>query len=323
VAVLIVAVTAFVFAGKKYVASLYYYRAVVAAAADPDKASAPLMRAIAWDGGGNDEYWRARSQLLVAQLKREAGKEGGGNQATVQQFAISAIDAAQQATVRNEMSPLNWNNLASVYEELSPVAGGAETFALANYQKVKELDPVNPQSYVNSARVHFASAQQKKAAGAPSEEIEKSLDDAQGDLQRALELKKDYGVAHFAYMQILLGRGRMDEITGRVDLLRSLDPFDPALAYEIGIFAFQNNLMEIAQAEFERAVGLKEDYANARFYLSLIYEAQGKRDEAIAQLERVKELNPDNVMINEMIEKARAGQPIIASPSPAPDETED
>lgn len=74
--------------------------------------------------------------------------------------------------------------------------------------------------------------------------------------------------------------------------------------------------IEQAREELERAAELNPRYANALYLLGLVYERQGQQGQAIAAFERVAELNPDNALIQVMLENLRAGRPALSSPQP-------
>ena len=54
----------------------------------------------------------------------------------------------------------------------------------------------------------------------------------------------------------------------------------------------KNKALLEARNEFDKAVGLKSDYAPARFQIAMIYQAQGKLSEAITELEETKKIAP-------------------------------
>ena len=61
--------------------------------------------------------------------------------------------------------------------------------------------------------------------------------------------------------------------------------------------ALQKKNGELASAEeqLNRAIELKPDYAPAHFYLALVYEEQGKLNEAFAKLDAIRKYNPADV----------------------------
>ncbi len=83
----------------------------------------------------------------------------------------------------------------------------------------------------------------------------------------------------------------------------TLEPANPFILVELGKTylvqanitseeAEANSYFEKAQDYIKKAIDLKPDYAQAFYQMALIYEAQGKREEAITTLERLKALAP-------------------------------
>ena len=72
---------------------------------------------------------------------------------------------------------------------------------------------------------------------------------------------------------------------------------------------------------FERAVSINPSYSNARYFLGLIYDREGKKDEAISQFEKIAELNPGNQEVERIIENLQVGKSAlfgISPPEPEP-----
>lgn len=54
-------------------------------------------------------------------------------------------------------------------------------------------------------------------------------------------------------------------------------------------------IYQLAEEEFIKALNLKADYAPIHFYLGLVYERQGRDDDALLKLEAVERFNPSDV----------------------------
>ena len=63
----------------------------------------------------------------------------------------------------------------------------------------------------------------------------------------------------------------------------------------------------------EAVVTLSPNYSNARWYLAAMYEEKGNLDKAIEQIEKVKELNPDNTLVTQKLDELQKKK----SPPPA------
>jgi len=88
-----------------------------------------------------------------------------------------------------------------------------------------------------------------------------------------------------------------------------LEPTNPYLFTEVGIvYALQadvlgqqgqeelrQEVLDLALQHFEKAIGLKSDYAPAQFRIALVYDRQGRIVEAINILEQTKQVAPFDV----------------------------
>ncbi|MBI2625016.1 MAG: tetratricopeptide repeat protein [Candidatus Nealsonbacteria bacterium] len=74
-----------------------------------------------------------------------------------------------------------------------------------------------------------------------------------------------------------------------------LERTNPYLFTELGIAYAQKQDFDSAKKAFDKAIELKPDYAPAHFRLALLYDFQGKTDEAIAKLEQLKTQVPSDV----------------------------
>ena len=65
-----------------------------------------------------------------------------------------------------------------------------------------------------------------------------------------------------------------------------------------------------ALSQLQRAIVLAPDYANARWYLALIYEERGDLTSAVDNLEKILnvEINKDNPVVIKKLEELRSGQ---------------
>ena len=66
---------------------------------------------------------------------------------------------------------------------------------------------------------------------------------------------------------------------------------------------------EDAVVSLEKSIDLALDYSNARYFLGLTYDRQGKKQKAIEQFVIISELNPDNVVVESILNNLKAGNP--------------
>jgi len=63
--------------------------------------------------------------------------------------------------------------------------------------------------------------------------------------------------------------------------------------FNLGILSMQSNQYELAEERFKKLVALNPEHLQAQFFLGVSYFEQGKKQQAKAQFERVKEMDDD------------------------------
>ena len=86
---------------------------------------------------------------------------------------------------------------------------------------------------------------------------------------------------------------------------------------------YNDNQLDKAQSELERAVSLDENYSNARYFLGLIYDKKSEKNLAIEQFEKIKALNPDNAEVPKILANLRAGKAALEGIVPSQPPTEE
>jgi tetratricopeptide (TPR) repeat protein len=266
--------------GVHYVAAAEYEDGVNALNANNlSAATTDLQRSIALVPA-SDDAWQAASQVAFASGEQAMSAAGETLNSSAQSAFASAVQAAQSAVEIDPNNVANWENLGSIYANLVPVAGGADTLAREAYLSAEAIDPWDPDLPVSIAQVDIAAASQFSVAlDAP--DTQKALADAETELNESLSLKPD-------------------------------DPLDAGLEFELGVLLYQNNQSAAAEVQFQRAVALQSNYSNARYFLGLIYANQGMTSAALSQFEAIAQLNPGNAEIQQIITNLQNGQPPLA-----------
>ena len=95
-----------------------------------------------------------------------------------------------------------------------------------------------------------------------------------------------------------------------------LEPTNPYIYTELGQVYFTIGDTEQAKEQFQRALGLNEDYSNARYFLGLIYDKEGKKSQAIEEFEKIARLNPDNAEVKKILANLRGGKTALEGITP-------
>lgn len=282
----------------------------------------------------NDLYWRNLSHGLLVETGREIDAIADPEQVAenrrdrIALLAEASTRAAMNATKLSPSNVLNWLVMGSVYRELIPINGNAGEIAKSAYERAVKLEPNNPLGYTELAKTRQAIAEahaelldaQDPAVREDAEKrVEIELAEAEMALERAIELKPDYAPAHYQLSLVYQKQGRLDDAIRKLESISEFHPLDVGALFQLGLLYLRRESdgdLALAEAKLERAVELAPAFSNARWFLSIIYERQGNFDAAIAQAERVLELNPAEGTVIERLESLRAGK--IASEIPPP-----
>jgi serine/threonine protein kinase/Tfp pilus assembly protein PilF len=106
---------------------------------------------------------------------------------------------------------------------------------------------------------------------------------AEEEFKRALELKPGYATAHQWYGGYLETMGRYDEAIAERKLAQELDPFSPVINFEAGLaFYFARNYDEAIE-QYQKTLELDPNFPPPHAWLPAAYEQKGMYDKAIAE----------------------------------------
>ncbi len=245
----------------------------------------------------NDVYYRALSEVQIAQLGTILSNTDAGEEILRAQFQASlggAISNAQSAIEYDESNYMNWIALGRVYESVTPLGiDGAYENAVSAYENAIERNPTNPALYIMLARVDVA---------------KEDLDGAKINVEKALLLKSNYTEALFLLSQIEEQSGNIKEAIAQSEKASLIAPNDIGIFFKLGFLKYTDDDYSGAIIALERAVALNPVYANAKYFLGLSYDKVGRYDEAIAQFKDIEYLNPTNSEVKNILVNLEAGR---------------
>jgi len=268
-------------------------------------------------------FWRNLADFYIFRANQEiALGKGETEEATkdISQFVANAVGAARKTTEINPNNVANWQTRGQIYAQMIGWSTGAFDWAVASYEKALDLEPNNPYLLVELGRTYIAQARLTE----DKQEQDRLLSQAEENIVTALQNKPDYAPAAYQMAAIYNLQGKIDETIAVLEsikrassLITDYDPMsDVQLAFQLGVLYLNQNQLEKAQVELERAVALSPTYSNARYFLGLIYDKQGQKNKAIEQFERISKLNPDNQEVAGILANLKSGQPIQAGETP-------
>jgi len=298
---------------RKFLALNNYSRALVLfeKSGDIDATGKKLTKAVGMDK--QDEYYRALSELGIISLSKiVANKDLPADKALAlfkDNLGIT-IAYAREAVRLNPADPINWMQLGRVYESVVALkVEKADEAALNSYAEAFKASPLDPSPFIASARVFM----QINKAG-----------EAKKYLQSALNIKPDFADALFMLAQIEAQAGNLKEAILRMEQTAAVSPNNFGVFFQLGLLQYQNNNLSAARSAFERTVGLNGDYANARYFLGLIYDRQGLKEKAVEQFVQIQKTNPNNEEVKKILSNLKNGRSALAEIAPpAPENREE
>lgn len=298
---------------RKFLALNNYSKALILfeKSGDIDRTGKKLTKAASMDK--QDEYYRALSELgLVSLGQITTNKDLPADKAAAlfkDNLGIT-IAYAREAVRINPADPVNWMQLGRVYESVVALkVEKADEAALNSYAEAFKVSPLDPSPFIASARVAMQTGK---------------TDDARKYLQGALNIKPDFVDALFMLSQVEAQAGNLKEAILKTEQTAAISPNSPGIFFQLGLLRYQNNNLSAARTAFERAVGLNNDYANARYFLGLIYDKQGLKEKAIEQFAQIAKTNPDNGEVKKILANLKNGQSALAEIAPpAPEKREE
>ena len=239
----------------------------------------------------------------------------------IQALTGASINSAVKATELAPNNVLNWQTRADTYTQLIPLIGKeAQDFALSSREKVIELEPNNPSGFLALARTYMLmgenEAQMLKAEDQTVKDKAKSnidnyLKEAENNLNKALELKKDYDSALYNLSLVYNQQGKTDEAIKKMEIVAKQNQLDSGVAFQLGLLYLQRDGeedLDKAKNALMYAIKLTPSNSNAHWFLASVYEKQGDYDQAIKQIEKVKELNPELKEVDQRLSDLQAGK---------------
>ena len=142
---------------------------------------------------------------------------------------------------------------------------GDLTGAAAAFNKITEIDPKNPDGWVNLGRVRVQ---------------EGNMPAAKEVLNRALALKPDLARAHYFYARVLRNEGQYDEAAQHLREVIKQYPRDRVVHDDLGRILFLERRYQDAIAEFQSTLAIDPEDLEANYNLMLCYTGLSQSDRA-------------------------------------------
>ncbi len=214
-------------------------------------------------------------------------------QAQVENTIATGLTAARDAVALKPTDARNAKILGDLYAILAVNnIEGAGVRANEAFSLAESRDPQNPYYVLQKAIIAYRA---------------NDVEAARGLVMQAIALKPNYTEAIFLLSQIDISTGDVKKAIETTIALVQLEPQNPARYYQLGVLYAADGNRTGAIAAFSEAISRESTFANALYLRALEYVRDGKTIEAVADLEKVRDLNPDNASISGLIDQVRTG----------------
>jgi tetratricopeptide (TPR) repeat protein len=310
-------------ADAKYSAAVFSFRSGESVQASIDN----LNSAVALNKL-NDAYFRNLSQAYLIKVSQELqGNPDQEKVKNVNSLIAASIDTAKKATEISPANVDNWANLAIIYQAIASFTRGADEFAIKNFEEALAREPNNPVFYNEIGKLYILrsdayrtllGSSDEKAKAEAENNVRVELDKAAEQLNQAIQAKPDFAAAHYNLSIMYERQGRLKDAIAKMEQVLTVNNKDIGVGFQLAILYYRDGEKDKARDLFEQIVSMEQNYSNARWYLSVIYEEMNRLDDAIAQVEAVKRLNPDNQVVEQRLQALLNLRDTKGKPTPAP-----
>lgn len=274
-------VAAYVFV-ERYLGDVAYAKATVAySAGDLAGATTAVNRSILF--APSERAYQLAAAIGIGRMKQIVADKTLAPADAQQQFQAALTGGIQAGATATRIWPNNYQNwvmLGNVYQTVVPLnINGAYENAKAAFEQAGKISPTNP-------TIPFVLAQLEIAKGnaAPAEE----------DLLKAITLKHDYTQAIFLLSQLQAQQGKAKEALQAAEAAAYFAPSDPTVLFQVGILRSANGNTDGAIQALQAAVQANAQYANAHYFLGVMYALKGDYAKAAAELQTVAGFSEEN-----------------------------
>ncbi|OGZ65503.1 MAG: hypothetical protein A3C50_00515 [Candidatus Staskawiczbacteria bacterium RIFCSPHIGHO2_02_FULL_43_16] len=305
---------------QRYLADMDYRKGLVLFSQDKKSESLQYFKMAAKNGNW-DVYYNQLALFSLVSVRDYLSTTGAPDKEAakqaVQSLIADAISASNASVALNPQNYDNWSTRGYVCQNLLELSPEAFDCAMQSYDKAIALNPNNPYLYLQQGNSYLV-----KAANA-TDTFQRSdlLSKANDKINKAIDLKANYALAHLQLSVVLKLHGNTSESLAALQEAEKYSTTDATLSFQVGLNYYQDKNWSKAQDNFQRALRLVGQYANALYFSGLAYEKSGQKESAISQFSKLLELNTKTADVQKIIANIQAGRPAldgVSSQPPAP-----
>jgi len=205
----------------------------------------------------------------------------------MQNYLIEGIELGNEAVLLDKTNPYNYLLLINFYRILGTDNNDeVQDLVKTALTEIESLDPTNIEYKILSAKLSISI---------------NDYEEARNILEKAVDLKSNHTEIYRLLAQVAIKAENIDQTIFEIQELLKTEIKNPARYLELGILLSELGKNEEAISAFLQALELDPYYADARYFLALVYLKLDKKAEALNHLYKAKETNQDNQELLQLI----------------------
>lgn len=251
----------------------------------------------------NDIFQRQLSQVALAKIQTLINKNQSTNSTAlaeqIKTWGSNAVSHTERALAYNPYNTLNWINQGDIYRFMTKLGiAGTYDKSLYAYHQAQKTSP-------HDVSIDVYLAQLELAIGNTAE--------AKKILQASID-KQPTRDAYVTHYQIALSERDMENADIMLIQALELDPKNPDLYYEYGLFSYAQANYQRAVQSFDQVITLDATYTQAYYYLAVALEKSGNTADAQQVITWLRNNNPNTDSILSTIRNSQTGLPVAETP---------
>lgn len=304
------------FAGRFWIADTKVIQAnrAVAAKEDLDRVRALFSQSIDLNPYENSAYFDLAQNLLVQAQIGSQKKDADLNQLRV--LITASVTAGRAGADHFKKYSGSYEALSQLYQSIDTLTGTTSDETKKAFTAAIDLEPENPQLYMNLGQFYLSVARLKsnlatqKDEKNPDAQLTKdaadALENAKNAFTEAGRRKTNFIDASLNVALVLRLQGKGADAVTMLEDLAAKNPFNVDALFNLSENYLVDKRPKDAEPILRRIISIFPGHSDAHFRLAQIYEDRGEKENAIAELEEVKKINPDSTDVQKKLDELKA-----------------
>lgn len=301
----------FVFLGKVYVADLYAGSASREAQVTEKGSITKLARAANLNNKEGRYLTRIGQEFMILANSETLKDQKDMDLDAVRRYLNNSIAASVKGKELMSKDVLAQESLAQIYENAGLYIPDSLNLAENSYKDAQKLEPHNPNYFVKLGQIKTTQAASEK----DDAKKKQLVNDAKDLFQKSIDEKSNFGPGYYYLSLSQEAQGDLDGAVESAKKAFGADSSSISYAFNLGRLyqaRGKDNDNQLAESLFKQILGVNDKEINTHFSLGILYEKTDKNKEAIDEYQKVVELLPVaqadvKARIEKMISNIQAG----------------